>query len=411
MNPRIRRFQRDPDVARRVKVVTYAALAIFLLLLIRLYYLQVVRFEEYSRLAEENRVRLRPIRAPRGLILDRDGEIVADSVPAFTLVCTPVDVVDLEGELALLSRIVALDLEDVKERIEEAARTNPYGTLRLASDLSFDQVAKVEEFSEDIPGFFISYEVRRNYPMGNLFSHVVGYVSEASVQDLRTLKEAGVEFGDFVGKRGVERVYENILHGRNGVRKIEVDALGREKREIERTPPVQGKTVVLTVDADLQRKAAELFRGKEGGVVALDPRTGEVLCLYSSPTFDPNIFPKGITKAQWESLVRHRGHPFQNRVTQGRYSPGSTVKPIYALFALDEGMVSWGTDFFCSGEFTLGDSTFRCWKKGGHGEVSLRTAIVQSCDVYFYNLGLLAGIDSLSRWMKEAGFDSPTGID
>ncbi len=411
MTPRLRRFERDPDVVRRVRMISYAAMLLALVLLLRLYYLQIIKHSYFSHLAEENRLRLRPIRAPRGVILDRNGVILADSVPAFTLVCVPVDVVDLEGELEILGELVELDIEEVRDKVGRAKKTNPYGTITVSSGLTFDQVSRIEERSDDLPGFSISHEARRNYPFGELFAHVLGYVGEASVQDLKEFREAGVEFGDFVGKMGIERVYEEVLHGKNGVRRIEVDALGREKKELDRTPPIQGKTLRLTLDSELQKEAARLMKGKRGAVVALNPKTGEVYVLYSSPSFDPNLFARGISRKKWEEISTHRGHPLQNRVTQGLYSPGSTVKPIYALFSLQEGLLTWRTEFTCTGEFTLGDSRFRCWKKGGHGVIGMEDAIVQSCDIYFYNLGLTVGIDRLGKWLREVGFDRPTGID
>lgn len=411
MIQRIRQFERDPEVNRRLRVFYVAAIVIFFLLTLRLYYLQVIKYRHFYSLSEENRVRLRPVRAPRGLILDRNGEILADSKPAFQLVCTPYDVVDLEGELRFLLEIVDMDLKEVAEKIQQAKKDNPFGSINIATDLTYEQVSAIETNLEQVPGFSISYEARRNYPLGFLVAHALGYVGESSIDDLKNFKDFGVIFGDYVGKTGVERMMEGVLHGRDGVRRLEVDALGREKKELDFKNPDQGGILYLNLDIEMQREAARLLEGDAGAIFAMNPKTGEVYVLYSSPSYDPNLFARGIRVKEWNALLNDRKKPLQNRVIQGLYAPGSTIKPIIALFSLQEGFVSTETEFYCPGEFKVANSKFRCWKRGGHGDVNMWKAIVESCDIYFYNLGLTSGINNISRWSILFGLNEGTGID
>jgi penicillin-binding protein 2 len=411
MTQRIRQFERDPEVNKRLRILYISAIVLFFFIILRLYYLQVIKYSYFYNLSEENRVRLRPVRAPRGLILDKNGVILADSKPAFQLVCTPYDVVDVEGELRFLGEIVDFDEIEVKQKILKAKKENPFGNINIATDLTFEQVSAIEINLEHIPGFSISYEARRNYPLGLLTAHALGYVGEAGVNDLKKFKNDGVIFGDYVGKSGTERMMEHVLHGRDGVRRLEVDALGREKKEIGFTNPDQGQTMYLSLDIELQREAARLLKGRSGAIFGMNPKNGEVYVLYSSPSYDPNLFARGIRVKEWEALLRDKKKPLQNRVIQGLYAPGSTIKPILALLSFQEGFVSPDTEFLCTGEFQLAKSKFRCWKKGGHGRVKLMRAIVESCDIYFYNLGLTSGINNISRWSMLFGLNEGTGID
>ncbi len=411
MTPRIRKFERTPEINRRVRIIYFLAALFFFILFVRLYYLQILRFNYFYTLSEGNRVRVKPVRAPRGLILDRNGEVLADSKPAFHLICIPYDVIDAEGELEYLKSIIDLDTKEVKERIVQAKKGNPLGNISIASDLTFDQVSEIETNLERVPGFSISFSPRRNYPFGSLLAHIMGYVGEADLNDLKIFKEEGVIFGDYVGKIGVERTLEADVHGEDGTRRIEVDALGREKKVLSFEKPKQGKNVYLTVDVELQKKAAELLSGKVGGIFGMNPKSGEVYFSYSSPSFDPNMFARGIRAKEWRSLLRDRRKPLQNKIFQGIYAPGSTIKPILALLALEDGVLSDETEFFCGGEFRLGKSHFRCWKRGGHGDVKMRKALIESCDIYFYNLGLTAGVENIHKWALRFGLGDKTGID
>ncbi|GAB4368670.1 MAG: penicillin-binding protein 2 [Deltaproteobacteria bacterium] len=409
MRARIRPREQDPWIGSRIGLLQWIMLALFLLLLGRLYWMQVARSDEYRALSENNRLRLRTVRAPRGLILDRKGRPIAETEPSFDLVCFPGDVTDPGGELRLLSAVVEIDAGEIGEKIAEAAKTNPYRSLSVARDLRFEQVSVIELNREALPGFTIFVEAKRSYPFGPEFAHVLGYVGEASEEDLESGDE--IAAGDIVGKIGLEKEWGNLLRGANGGRYVEVDAGGRERRLVREEVPVRGDTVQTSLDADLQKTAFEAMRGKAGAVVAMDPRTGEVLALVSSPSYDPNAFSRGLTRKEWQALVDNPRKPMQNKAIQGAYAPGSTVKPLLVLEALESGLQGPRETVFCGGDYVLGNRTFRCWKEEGHGRVDMYKAVVQSCDVYFYTLGRKLDPDRLAEHEREMGLGVETGID
>jgi penicillin-binding protein 2 len=410
----IRKREHDPLITARIRVLLGVGFLLFALLIGRLYWLQVMQHDLYMALSENNRVRIRTVRAPRGVILDREGRTIAETAASFDLICTPVDVPDLEGALGLLTRIVpfgADEVEEVRVKIRTAQRANPYASVTIARDLSFDQVSIIEFNREALPGFSILVESKRSYPYGTLFAHVLGYVGEASDQELAEAKGRGLVMGDIVGKYGLERMADAVLRGINGGRHVEVDAGGRDKRLVMEVPPRTGGTVRTTLDLDLQKAAEEALAGRAGTVIALEARTGEVLAFYSGPGFDPNAFARGIRKGEWSALVSDSRKPMQNKGLQGTYPPGSTIKPFLALAALETGARGPGETVFCGGGFRFGNRTFRCWKEKGHGVVDMYRAIVESCDVYFYTLGLKMGPEPITRLEKDAGLGNLTGID
>lgn len=409
MRGRIRPREQDPWVGARIGLLQWISLGLFLLLLGRLYWMQIARYEHFQTLSENNRLRLRTVRAPRGLILDRNERPIADTEPSFDLVCFPGDVPDLANELRLLSAVVEFDVGEIREKILAAAKANPFQSISVARDIRFEQVSVIELNREALPGFSILVEAKRNYPFGPEFAHVLGYVGEASEEDL----ESGevMSLGDIVGKNGLEKELETTLRGVNGGRYVEVDAAGRDRRLVREVVPRRGDTVQTTLDADLQKAAYEAMNHRAGTVIAMDPRTGEVLALMSSPAFDPNAFSRGLTRTEWQALVGDPRKPMQNKGIQGTYAPGSTVKPFLVLEALETGARGTQETVFCSGEFTLGDRTFRCWKEKGHGRVDMYKAVVQSCDVYFYTLGLKLDPDRLAELERSLGLGVVTGID
>ncbi len=409
MRGRIRPREQDPWIGARIGLLQWIALGLFLLLFGRLYWMQIARSDRYRALSENNRLRLRTVRAPRGLILDRNGRPIAETEPSFDLVCFPGDVPDLAGELRLLSAVVEIDPEEVREKIEAGARANPYQSLSVARDIPFEQVSVIELNREALPGFSIFVESKRSYPFGPEFAHVLGYVGEASEGDLETGN--GISVGDIVGKNGLEKEWGNLLRGVNGGRYVEVDVAGRERRLVREVVPLRGDTVQTTLDADLQKAAYDAMRGKAGAVIAMDPRTGEVLALVSLPAYDPNAFSRGLTRKEWQSLVDNPGKPMQNKGIQGTYAPGSTVKPLLVVEALQSGRQGPRDTVLCTGEFTLGNRTFRCWKERGHGRVDMYQAVVQSCDVYFYTLGRKLDPDRLAEDERRMGLGVDTGID
>jgi penicillin-binding protein 2 len=413
MKPRIRKREQDPDITRRGRILLYVAFGAFALLLGRLYWLQVAEFDRYRNLSENNRLRLRTVRAPRGLILDRKGRAIAETQGSFDLVCTPVDVKELEGEIRLLSQIVEFDADEdeILEKIRKARKGNPFSAITVARDLRFEQISVLEFNRESLPGFTVTVEAKRSYPFGPAFAHVLGYVGEASPEEMEQSADGRLAMGDLVGKYGLERLMDNVLRGVNGGRKVEVDAAGRDRRMVEEVPSRTGGTVHTSLDADLQKAAQEAMGNRAGAVIALAPKTGEVLAFYSAPGFDPNAFARGIRRADWQALNSDPRKPMQNKGLQGTYAPGSTVKPFLALAALEEKVQDTGRTVSCPGSFRLGNRVFRCWKEKGHGTVDMYRAVVQSCDVFFYTLGLRLGPDRLAKVEKEAGLGTITGID
>jgi len=413
MTGRIRKREQDPDIIRRSRILLYLAFAAFALLLGRLYWLQVVESDRYRNLAENNRLRLRTVRAPRGLILDRKGRAIAETQGSFDLVCSPVDVKNLEEEFGLLAEIVEFDVEDdeVLDKIRSAKRSNPYSDIIVARDLRFEQVSVIEFNRENLPGFSVTVEAKRSYPYGTAFAHVLGYVGEANQDEMDGSEDGSLTMGDLIGKYGIERLMDNVLRGVNGGRKVEVDAAGRDQRLVEEVPYRAGGAVHTSLDADLQVTAQEALGNRAGAVIAIAPRSGEVLAFYSGPAFDPNVFARGIRKADWQALNTDPRKPMQNKGLQGTYAPGSTIKPFLAMTALEEKMQDKGAPVRCPGSYRLGNRVFRCWKEKGHGSVDMYRAIVQSCDVYFYTLGLKLGPDRVAKLEKDAGLGTITGID
>lgn len=274
-----------------------------------------------------------------------------------------------------------------------------------------DELAKVEANKVFLPGVSIQIEPKRNYPYNRMMAHMLGYVSEINADELNTKEYKDYSPGDYVGKYGLERTYETYLRGVDGEKRVEVDAMGREVRTLDVIDPTPGNNLYLNIDLDTQQIMENAFEGRRGGAIALDPKTGAVLALVSRPAFDPNKFSSGITKEDWREIATDPLHPLQNRATQGRYPPGSTFKIVSALQALELGVINENTSFGCRGSFAFGKRSFKCWKKGGHGSVNVRRGIVESCDVYFYNLGLKLGVDRIHAMADAIGLGKPTGID
>jgi penicillin-binding protein 2 len=410
---RIRKREQDPDITWRARVLFYAALAGFLLLAGRLYWLQVVNYDYYRTLSENNRLRLRTVRAPRGPILDRNGKAIAETQGSFDLVCSPVDVSDPAGEVRFLAEIVEFDADEdeILNRIRDARKANPYSGITVARDLRFEQVSVLEFNREALPGFSVMVEAKRSYPMGSAFAHVLGYVGEVSQEELNRTDDDRLGMGDIVGKYGLERMLDDELRGTNGGRKVEVDAAGRDQRLVEEVPSQTGAAVYTTLDANLQLAAQEALGNRAGAVIALEPKTGDVLAFYSAPSFDPNAFARGIRRADWQALNSDPRNPMQNKGLQGTYAPGSTVKPFLALAALEGKVQDRDAKINCTGSYRLGNRVFRCWREKGHGPTDMYRAVVQSCDVYFYTLGLKLGPERVAHLERDAGLGTITGID
>jgi len=297
------------------------------------------------------------------------------------------------------------------EKIRAARKTNPFSAITVARDLRFEQVSVVEFNREVLSGFTVQVEAKRSYPYGPAFAHVLGYVGEASPEELEQSEDERLAMGDIVGKYGLERRADDVLRGVNGGRHVEVDAAGRDKRLVDEVPPRTGGIVYTTLDADLQMAAEDAMGKRAGAVIAMIPKTGDILAFVSTPAFDPNAFSRGIRKSEWRALADDVRKPMQNKGLQGTYAPGSTVKPFVALAALTEGLQDPKATVRCPGYLQIGNRRFRCWREKGHGTVDMYKAIVQSCDVYFYTMGLRLGPDRIAKLEKDAGLGTITGID
>ncbi|MDE2927329.1 MAG: penicillin-binding protein 2 [Acidobacteriota bacterium] len=395
----------------RLKWIQRLLVVLFLGLFLKLWHLTVVDFTQHSVAAERNRARNIPIRAPRGVIYDREGRVLASSANSFSLVCYRSEASDLEATVDYLVQGLGLDRKRLEQRFAEADGYSPYQPLVVKRSLTMAEVAYLLSRKGEHPELDILSELRRSYPHGELAAHVLGYVGEASRGQLETTEFSDFKAGDIVGKYAVERVYNRHLAGRNGTRKILVDSLGRTIDELGQVPPEEGAALELTLDLDLQMTAEEQLGGRRGVVVAFDPRNGEILAMVSQPAFDPNRFAARISRSEWDRLVGDEHHPLQNRALQSTFAPGSVFKLVVALAGLEWGDVDPNRPHVCGGGVTLYGHHFRCWKKEGHGPVSLREAIRSSCNVYFYQLGKTLGIDLISGFGQAIGLDRPTGID
>ncbi len=380
-------------------------------LMIRLWDLQIMRGAEMRKLSEQNRVRKIKIVAPRGIIYDRTGKVIADTRPSFNIYITPEDIKDFSETVDGLASLFGWDREDIIEKMKAASGKPPSFPVKIKSDIPMDEVAKVEANRIYIPGVSIQIEPKRNYVYGKSFAHVIGYVSEISDEELKKEVYKNYSPGDYIGKYGLEKMYEPYLRGVDGSKNVEVDAMGREVRTLDVVDPIAGNSLHLNIDLDLQLVADRALEAKRGGVVALDPKTGGVMVLASRPAFDPNLFASGISRDDWNAIVTDKLHPLQNRAIQAGYPPGSTFKILMALKALEAGVINEKTTFTCRGGFPFGRRVFKCWQKRGHGAVAVRRAIVESCDVFFYNVGLKLGVDRIHEMADIVGLGKPTGID
>lgn len=406
-------FVKDSNTIEDSKYVWSKRIVVLILiiLLIRLWDLQIMRGSEMKRLSEQNRIRINKIVAPRGVIYDRKGRIIADTRPSFNIYISHEDMKNFDQTIDGLTALIKISKEEIMEKLEAAKGQPASFPVKIKSDVSLDDVAKIEANRVYLPGVNIQVEPKRFYHYGKMFAHLVGYVSEISDEELKKKEYQNYSPGDFIGRYGLERSYETYLRGVDGEKRVEVDSRGREMRILEQKNPIPGNSIYLNVDLDIQGTVDKAFENKRGGCIAVDPKTGGVIALVSSPTFDPNKFVSGITKEEWQTIALDKRHPLQNRVIQGRYPPGSTFKIVPTIKGLELGIIDERTSFSCRGGFSYGGRVFRCWKKGGHGNINVHRAIVESCDVFFYNLGLRLGVDRIHEISDLIGLGRVTGID
>jgi len=399
----------------RVLVASLAVLVCFLLIAARLVYLQVLRHDDLLEQAENNRTAVIPIVPNRGLILDRNGIVLASNYSAYTLEVTPSKVDNLEQTLDALSQVLEISPRDRRRFKKLMEESKSFESLPLRTRLSDEEVAKFAAQRYRFAGVDIKARLFRNYPYGELASHVIGYIGRINPAEKEKLDDseddANYRGTEYIGKLGVEQSFETQLHGTTGVDSVETSAGGRAMRKLGSSPATPGNTVRLSIDIKLQNMIEELFGDRRGALVAMDPKTGEILAFVSKPTFDPNLFVEGIDSENWQALNESPDKPLLNRALRGTYPPGSTYKPFMALAALETGKRTPEQSFHDPGFFMLGNHRFRDDKEGGHGMVNMYSSIVQSCDTYYYILANDLGVDTIHEQMQRFGFGELTGID
>ncbi len=398
-----------PVVQRRFLFCFVIVFVVFLLLLLRLWYLQVISYEDFKERSIRNRTRVLSLDASRGPIFDRNGALLVDNRPSFQISVMRQDVDNRSLLFERLSELLKIETTELELRWQEGKRFPIYRPVPLATDVSWEIMERVQEHSVDLPGVLTEVRPVRDYLEQGSAAHLIGYLGEITVKELESKRFNQYRAGDFIGKTALERSFEPYLKGEKGRRLVEVDVQGKLLRQLQREPSRPGNKIYLTLDRELQRATDEVFADQSGAAIALDVNSGEILAMVSRPTFNPALFAKGIAGEEWRKLAQDTRHPLQNKVISGQYPPGSIFKMVVALAALREGIVDTKRSIDCKGDFVVGGSRYRCWKKVGHGPTNLKKALRESCDVWFYQVGLELGIDKLSQAAKEFGLGAPTG--
>ncbi|MBK8175951.1 MAG: penicillin-binding protein 2 [Rhodospirillales bacterium] len=407
-----RDLDRQRQFTRRALLLAGGKAGLLAILAGRLYYLQVVDSERYLTLAEDNRINVRLLPPPRGRILDRTGRPLASNRQDYRVVVVAEQTSSVEGTLAALGTLVPISDGDRKRILREIGRQRQFVPITVREDLDWNDVARIEVNSLDLPGISVEEGRSREYPYGPALSHVLGYVGVVSEADLAEGSDPLLELPGFrIGKAGIERSYERVLRGIGGNSQVEVNAVGRVIRELDRTDGEPGDDVTLGLDLDLQQLAIDRIGDESGAVVVLDVETGEVLAMASTPGYDPSAFDRGLSSEEWKFLTTNPKAPLINKSIAGVYAPGSTFKPVVALAALEKGVLDPSATVFCSGAFRLGDAVFHCWRRGGHGSLAMRDALAQSCDCYFYEAARRVGVDRIAEMGHQLGLGAPLGID
>jgi penicillin-binding protein 2 len=392
-------------------VMSGIAMTALLLIVCQLWYLQVLEGLRFQEASDKNRIRVRPIAAPRGILFDRNGMPLVDNRPAFTLSLIPReldrDPVKRDATLGRLASLLQIPFAELQEAV---TRVSPDSILpvRVRRGLSMDDVARVEEWKLELPGVIVEVEPQRAYPTSRFAAHLLGYVREASDEQL---KQGRYRRGDMVGQSGLERLLDEFLRGKDGGERIEVDAMGRQMRMIQSTEPHPGAQVVTTIDRRIQEAAEKAMEGHAGAVVVMDPRNGDVLAMVSTPAFEIDRFTGTIDRNAWLRVIQDPEHPLLNRTIQSQYAPGSVFKIVVAAAGLQEGTLAPTDNTYCNGQFRLGEWTFKDWKEGGHGHVDLLGAMRHSCNIFFYEKGLKIGGTAIAKYANAFGLGAATQID
>ena len=406
----MKNYDREWIKTRLIRASAFVMLG-FLILLMRLLYIQVIEGEEYRRLSKNNCIRLKNVEALRGLIYDRNGVLLADNRPSFDLKIVLHDAKPVKKTIQKLSQLIKVPYDKLMEKLTKKNTVSIFKPVLLKRNISRDQLAVIETHNSDLPGIIINVSSKRNYIYKKSGAHLIGYLGEINSKELKSGKYIDVKQGDSIGRYGVEKIFENTLRGKRGGEQVEVDVKGRLVKIIKTVNSIPGKNIVLTLDNQLQQKAESMLKELVGAIVVLDPNNGDVLVMASTPCFDPNDFIGGISVKKWENIRANPNKPMINKAIQGEYPPASTYKIVTAIAGLQKNIININTSNFCPGYYKYGNRVYRCWKKNGHGKVNIYSAIEKSCDVFFYDLGEKIGVDILSEYAKGCGLGRATGIN
>ncbi len=407
-----RNGEKNRILIRRTLVVIFFNLIAFAVIVARLYFLQVKEADKYNMMSDENRISTRFLVPPRGLIYDRNGEVIARNEQDFQALMVAEQTPDIEQTLKTFKQIVPLSADEESKIRKDLKNKRRFIPVKLKDNLSWDEVAKILLHAPDLSGVEIDEGLNRFYPYADIYAHVLGYVGPVSEKDKKDNPLYMVP-GFKIGKSGLERYFDSKLQGRGGTIKLEVNAYGRVMNEIERNSGEEGESLKLTIDARLQRAAYEAFGEESGAAVVLDVRTGEILALVSTPSFDPNLFTNGISYKHWNALLNNERTPLVNKAVSGQYSPGSTFKVVVALAALEAGVIDLNTRFNCNGGLDVGNIRFHCWRHSGHGSLNVIEALKYSCDIFFYETAMKLGIDKIHDMAVKLGMGNliEVGLD
>ncbi|MFH2091376.1 MAG: penicillin-binding protein 2 [Pseudomonadota bacterium] len=406
-------FNKNPDrewIKQRLIGASICILFVFALLFLRLVYLQIIKGDEFRLKSEQNAVRLISVKSSRGLIFDRHKTLLVDNRPSFNLKIILEDAGDVKETIGKVSKLIQVETQELMDTIAQAGRGAFYRSITLKSNISRDQLAIIEAHKFDLPGIHIEVEPTRHYNYKKTASHLLGYLGQVNLDELKSGQYPNVKSGDAVGRYGIEKSFERYLQGKRGGRQVEVDASGRIMQVLKTVEPVAGFDLNLTLDLDLQILAEQLLDKKDGAIVALDPNNGDVLVMASNPSFDQNDFTGGISSKKWNILMSDPGKPMTNKAIQAEYPPASTYKVITSIAGLEEKHIDIHSSVFCPGFMKYGNRVYRCWNKQGHGEVNIIKALSQSCDVFYYSAGDKIGVDTLAQYAMGSGLGKKTGI-
>jgi penicillin-binding protein 2 len=409
----IKKLEEDDinTLKKRIDIATLVIIAFLAILIARLWFLQVRNGAEYEQLANNNRVRMRDVVAPRGNIYDTDNRLLVTNRPSFNIVWTKEDAPEPEKIIKRLAAILNEDITVILGRVREAADNPRHIPIRLKEDIDWDVLAYIENNRYDLPGVSIEVLPRRKYLYNSIASHSIGYLGEINKQELANRPNENYQVGDQIGKTGIEKLFEIPLRGEKGQLYVEVDAHGFEQKRLPGLKPLPGNDIRLTLDLDLQQTAHKALAGRAGAVVVMEVNSGRILTLTSSPTINLEEFLGGISTTAWNKLLNDPLHPLVNKAIMGQYPPGSTYKIVTALAGLTENIITPETEFYCSGSLKFGNRHYGCWKRSGHGPTVLHKALRESCDVYFYMVGQKLGVDTLARYANSLGLGLKTGIE